>query len=65
MTTQQPEPAGNNRLMGRRATRIFVVVFVFLAFLVAALAVRTVIRIQSDSELRDQLQEVHEESSGG
>jgi len=60
-TSQKRFPA----TMSRRTSRVFVTIFLLLAIVVAVVAVRTVMRINSDPELQEQLQEVHERSSRG
>lgn len=47
----------------RRQSRLFVLVFLLIAVAVASLAVWTAVRLHSDPEMKQQLEEVHERAS--
>ena len=47
----------------RRQSRLFVLVFLLLAVAVASAAVWTAVRLHSDPEMKEQLEEVHDRAS--
>ena len=60
-------PTGDSRireplLLSRRFSRLFVIVFLLLAIGAAGLAVRSALRLHSDPELKNQLEDVHEQA---